>query len=121
RLQHRRTLSPKNLQEGRAPGKPGSQGSTPAGSPCRQQTAPMLHVCSILTGAIDAYLCRGNALMSKRQTFLAKHTDPAPSRDEGHPGGAHGRRNDPIASPCLVMRCPPVSPLCASWQWLLHT
>jgi hypothetical protein len=39
----------------------------------------------------------------------------------GQPGGRHGRRNDPIASSCLVMRCPPVSPLFASWQWLLHT
>ena len=48
-------------------------------------------------------------------------TDQAPSRDQGHPGGAHGRRNDPIASPCHGMRCPPVSPLFASWPWLLHT
>src|SRR4030095_5612238 len=48
-------------------------------------------------------------------------TEQAPSRDLGHPGGAHGRRNDPIASPCHGMRCPPVSPLFASWPWLLHT
>src|SRR5207247_4738916 len=48
-------------------------------------------------------------------------TDQAPSRDQGHLGGAHGRRNDPIASPCHGMGCPPVSPLFASWQWLLHT
>ena len=48
-------------------------------------------------------------------------TDQAPYRDQGHPGGAHGRRNDPITSQCLVMRCPPVSPLFASWPWLLHT
>src|SRR6266704_1377305 len=34
-------------------------------------------------------------------------TDQAPSRDQGHPGGAHGRRNDPIASPFHVTRCPP--------------
>src|SRR4029453_17455016 len=45
----------------------------------------------------------------------------APSRDQGHPGGAHGRRNDPLASPCHGMRCPLVSLLFASWQWLLHT
>src|SRR6266702_3013233 len=32
-------------------------------------------------------------------------TDQAPYRDQGQPGGAHGRRND----------------LFASWQWLLHT
>src|SRR5207244_6591730 len=37
------------------------------------------------------------------------------------PGGAHGRRNDPIASPCHGMRCPPGHPLFASWPWLLHT
>ena len=48
-------------------------------------------------------------------------TAQAPSRDQGQPGGAHGRSNDPIASPFHVMRCPPVSPLFASWQWLLHT
>src|SRR5262249_9018519 len=42
------------------------------------------------------------------------------SRDQGHPGGAHGRRNTPIASPCHVMPCPPASPLCASWPWLHH-
>jgi len=48
-------------------------------------------------------------------------TAQAPSRDQRQPGGAHGRRNDPIASQCLVMRCPPVSPLFASWQWLLRT
>src|SRR5229473_615617 len=48
-------------------------------------------------------------------------TDQAPYRDQGQPGGAHGRRNDPIASPFHGMRCPPVYPIFASWQWLLHT
>src|SRR6266571_8620795 len=48
-------------------------------------------------------------------------TDQAPSRDQGQLGGAHGRRNDPIASPFHGMRCPPASPLFASWPWLLHT
>jgi hypothetical protein len=48
-------------------------------------------------------------------------TDQVPSRDQGHPGGAHGRSNDSIASPCHGMRCPPVHPLFASWAWLLHT
>ena len=48
-------------------------------------------------------------------------TDQAPYRALGHPGGAHGRRNDPIASQCHVLRCPPVYPIFASWQWLLHT
>jgi hypothetical protein len=33
----------------------------------------LLHSDSILTGRIDAYLCRCNGLMSKRQTFLTKH------------------------------------------------
>jgi hypothetical protein len=47
-------------------------------------------------------------------------TAQVPSREQGHPGGAHGRSNDPIASPCHGMRCLPVSPLFASWPWLLH-
>jgi hypothetical protein len=48
-------------------------------------------------------------------------TDQAPSRAQGHPGGAHGRRNNAIASPCHVRRCPPISPLFAFWESLLHT
>jgi len=48
-------------------------------------------------------------------------TAEAPSREQGHPGGAHGRRHDPSASPCHGRRCPPVSLLFASWPWLLHT
>ena len=47
-------------------------------------------------------------------------TDPAPSCDQGQAGGAHARRNDPIAAPCRGMRCSPVSPLFASWPWLPH-
>jgi hypothetical protein len=53
-------------------------GSTLAGSPCGPQTTPWLHVRSILTGVIDACLCRGNVLMSKRQTYVAKHICGAP-------------------------------------------
>jgi len=41
-------------------------------------------------------------------------TAQAPSCDQGQLGGAHGRRNDPIASPFHGMRCPPVYPLFAS-------
>ncbi len=48
-------------------------------------------------------------------------TDQAPSRAPRQPGGAHGRRNAPIASPFHGMRCLLVSPLFASWPWLLHT
>ena len=48
-------------------------------------------------------------------------TAQAPSRDQGQPGGAHGRRNDPMALQFHGMRCPPASPLFASWPWLLHT
>src|SRR5262249_24413811 len=48
-------------------------------------------------------------------------TDQAPSHDQRHPGGAHGRRNALIASPCHGMRYPPVQPLFASWLRLLHT
>jgi hypothetical protein len=33
---------------------------------------------------------------------------------QGYPGGAHGRRNDSIASQFHGMRCPPVSPIFAS-------
>src|SRR5882672_99101 len=43
--------------------------------------------------------------------------DQAPSREQGQPGGAHGRSNDPIASPCLVRRCPLVSRIFAASQW----
>ena len=32
-----------------------------------------------------------------------------------------GGETTPIASQCHVMRCPPVSPLFASWPWLPHT
>jgi len=49
------------------------------------------------------------------------YTNQAPSRDQGQAGGAHGRRNGPIASPCHGMRYPPASPLFASWPWLLYT
>src|SRR5712691_4836993 len=59
--------------------------------------------------------CRRSRLTPRRCT------DQVPSRNQGHPGGAHERRNDPIASQFHVMRCPPVSPLFASWPWLLHT
>jgi probable HAF family extracellular repeat protein len=48
-------------------------------------------------------------------------TDQAPYRAQGQPGGAHGGSNDPIASPFHGMRCPPASPIFASWQWLLNT
>ena len=47
-------------------------------------------------------------------------TDQAPYRDQGQPGGAYRRRNDPIALQFHVMRCPPASPLFASWLWPRH-
>src|SRR5215471_1020686 len=34
---------------------------------------------------------------------------------------AHTEENDPMASPYHRMRCPPASPLFASWPWLLNT
>src|SRR5262252_8087248 len=37
------------------------------------------------------------------------------------PVATHGRRNDSIALPFLVMRGPPISPLFASWPWPRHT
>lgn len=42
--------------------------------PAQQRPVNLLPVHSILTGMIDAYFCRGNLLMSKRQTYVAKHT-----------------------------------------------
>src|SRR5215467_6750625 len=42
----------------------------------------------------------------------------AASRDT--PVAAHGRRNDPSASLCLMMRCLPAAPLFASWPWPRH-
>src|SRR6266487_1543941 len=41
--------------------------------PCGEQSTPLLAMRTILTGMIDAYMCRYNGLVSKRQTFLAKH------------------------------------------------
>jgi hypothetical protein len=39
----------------------------------------------------------------------------------GTPQGPHtGEGNDPIAFTFLVMRCPPASPLFASWPWSRH-
>jgi len=72
--------------------------------PCVQPAAPMRE-CP----------CRRPRLPPRRGTA------EAPSREQGHPGGAHGRRHDPSASPCHGRRCPPVSLLFASGPWLLHT
>jgi hypothetical protein len=41
---------------------------TPSDPPCSEKSTPLLHMSKILTGAIDAYFCRGNGLVSKRQT-----------------------------------------------------
>ena len=60
--------------------------------PCVQPAAPMRE-CH----------CRRPRLPPRRGTA------EAPSREQGHPGGAHGRRHDPSASPCHGKRCPPVS------------
>ena len=72
--------------------------------PCAQPVVPM-----------QERYCRRPWLPSMRCTAQA------PYPEQGHPGGAHGRRNDPIASPCHGIRCPPASPLFASWQWFPHT
>jgi hypothetical protein len=45
------------------------------GSPCIQKTTQLLHDRSHLTCMIDAYLCRGNLLVSKQKTWLAKHSE----------------------------------------------
>ena len=71
--------------------------------PCAQPVAPMRqHHC-------------GRPRLPPRSC-----TAQAPSRDQGQLGGAHGRRNDPIASQCHGRRCLPVSPLFASWPWPRH-
>src|SRR5262249_7073672 len=44
-------------------------------------------------------------------------TAQAPSHEQGHPGGAHGRSNAPIAAPCLRRRYPLVSRLFVSSPW----
>jgi hypothetical protein len=59
--------------------KHGAPCSTTPERSCSEKTAPLLHSSRILTGMIDAYLCRCNGLVSKRQTFLAKHTQHAHS------------------------------------------
>src|SRR5215510_5603711 len=66
-----------------------------------------LHLCGSVTVGVQLPQRRG--------------TDQAPHRKQGHPRGAHGRSNAPSASQCHGRRCPPVSPLFASWEWLLHT
>jgi CBS domain-containing protein len=71
--------------------------------PCAQPVVPMRE-----------RHCRRPRLTPRRGT------DQAPSRNQGPPGGAHGRSNAPIPSPFHGMRCPPVCPLFASWPWLLH-
>ena len=61
---------------------------------------------------------------------LRSGSQQAPSRDQGHPGGAHGRSNDPIASPSprdalparLILFSPPgngFSILDARWKPLI--
>ena len=77
-------------------------------------TPPSSAVCS-------ARCARAGASLQTATADSEGCTDQAPARDQGHPGGAHGRSNDSIASPFHGMRCPPVSPLFASWAWLLHT
>src|SRR5262249_12643906 len=56
--------------------------------------------------------CRRPRLPPRRCTALPPH------RNQGHPGR---RTRDPITSLFVVMRCPPDSPLFASWSWSLHT
>jgi hypothetical protein len=48
-------------------------------------------------------------------------TAQAPHREQGHPGGRTRGEKRPKRFTFLVMRCPPASPLFASWPWLLHT
>ena len=74
-----------------APGQPGDT----AGNPWSGKPAPLLHVRAILTSVIDAYLCRGSVLESKRQTFLAKHNFITPTL----PGAPSPLAGPPYQSP----------------------
>jgi hypothetical protein len=71
--------------------------------PCAQPVAPMRQ-------------CHRRRPRLTRRSCTAQ----TPFHDQRQPSGAHGRRNDPIASPCLVMGCLPVSPLFAPWPWPCH-
>jgi hypothetical protein len=51
---------------------------TPSNPPYSEKSTPLLHMSKILTGAIDAYFCRGNGLVSKRQTFWQSTRMEAP-------------------------------------------
>src|SRR5215831_21075930 len=47
-------------------------------------------------------------------------SQPAPGA-QGHPGGRTREEQRPQRCTCFVIRGPPISPLFASWEWLLHT
>src|SRR5215813_8970399 len=81
-----------------------------------RKTSPTLS-----SAARSARCARAGASLQTSRLTPRSCTAQALSRAQGQPDGAHGRRNDAIASPCLVMRCSPVSPIFASLQWLLHT
>ena len=66
-----------------------------------------LHPCESVTADVHGYP-RG---VTPIRHSLALRDNPV----------AHTEENDPITSPCHGMRCPPASPLFASWQWLLNT
>src|SRR5262252_2148142 len=47
-------------------------------------------------------------------------TDQAPPCKQGHPGGRTREEKRPNCFKFLVIRCPPASPLFASWPWPRH-
>src|SRR5215470_8732368 len=85
--------------------------------------------CAIIHGARGDQRGRAISTTPPSAARAARCTAQAPSRDQGHPGGAHEQRNDPIDSPCYGMRCPPVhvfsppghgfSTLDARWKLLI--
>jgi hypothetical protein len=71
--------------------------------PCAQPVAPMRE-------------CHGG----RPRLPPRRGTAQAPHRKQGHPRGRTREEKRPNRFTFLVMRCPPASPLFASWPWSRH-
>jgi hypothetical protein len=77
--------------------------------------------CGHYRGHIEQRAAHEFAVHVATQNGLAKRIQYRhPPRAQGQPGGAPERNNNPIASLFHGMRCPPASPLFASWPWPRH-
>jgi len=72
--------------------------------PCAQPVVPLRE-------------CHGG----RRRLNPRRCTAQAPHRKQGHLSGSPREEQRPHRCTCLVMRCPPASPLFASWPWPRHT